>query len=475
MSTLLLENGTILTLDRNERIIDDGHVFIRDNRILAVDTGPWRGEAPAQRIDCRNRLITPGLVNAHGHSQSSTMAGFGDKLSHPAFMWLTQAHTSRRTRDEIRVAVLLTAYGAVTSGTTAIIDHFPGQRFTRADMDAVLSAWRETGMRVVLGARFFDGPFADIFPQVPLPDDLAAHARDLLKPQPLEELEELLQDIIACWHGKPRLSVFPAPSNPERCTEAAIVLCAELAERFDTGIHTHLLETRKQADLAQQRFGTTIVQQLAKMGVLSDRWSCAHSIWLTESDIALMAERQVTAVLNPESNARLGTGLANIPALLRAGVPLALGSDGASANDNLVLHEAMRAVAVAHRAQEPNRSIWVSTREALRMATTGGARAMRKTDLGTLAEGQLADVTIYRLDKPWWLPVNDIVCQLVFAETGAGADTVIVDGKIIMDGGAIKTFDVDALVREVKAMAVSLRERNTDLFAIADKIATLLP
>jgi cytosine/adenosine deaminase-related metal-dependent hydrolase len=254
-----------------------------------------------------------------------------------------------------------------------------------------------------------------------------------------------------------------------------MVLCAELAERFDTGIHTHLLETRKQADLAQQRFGTTTVQQLAKLGVLSDRWSCAHSIWLTETDIALMAEKQVTAVLNPESNARLGTGLAQIPALLRAGVPLALGSDGASANDNMVLHEAMRAIAMAHRAHEPNRSSWISAREALHMATAGGARAMRQKDLGTLAAGQLADITIYRLDKPWWLPVNDIVCQLVFAETGAGADTVIVDGKVIMEGGVIKTFDVDALVREVKAMAASLRERNADLFAIADKITTLLP
>ena len=147
-----------------------------------------------------------------------------------------------------------------------------------------------------------------------LPDDVAARAEDLLKPQPLDELEELLQDIIMAWGGKPRLSVFPAPSIPERCTEAALLLCAELAERFDTGIHTHLLETRKQADLAQQRFGTTIVQQLAKMEVLSDRWSCAHSIWLTGTDITLMAEKQVTAVLNPESNARLGTGLANIPA-----------------------------------------------------------------------------------------------------------------------------------------------------------------
>lgn len=475
MSTLLLEHGTILTLDAAERILDDGHVFIRDNRIVAVDAGPWRGEAPDRRIDCRNRLITPGLVNAHAHSQSSTMAGFGDRLSHPAFMWQTQAHTSRRTPDEIRLAVLLTAYGAISSGTTAIVDHFPGQRFSRADMDAVLSAWQETGMRTVLGARFYDGVFSDILPALPFPDDVAARAKDLLKPQPLDELEALLREVMSAWHGRPRLSVFPAPSNPERCTDDALLLCAELAGRFDTGIHTHLLETRKQAELAQGRFGTTIVRHLDDLGVLSDRWSCAHSIWLSDDDIGLMAEKRVTAVLNPESNARLGTGLANVPALLRRGVPLALGSDGASANDNMVLHEAMRSVATAHRAQEPDRAGWIGARAALRMATQGGAQAMRQPDLGTLAPGQLADLTIYRLDRPWWLPVNDLVCQLVFAETGGGVDGVIVDGNIVMENGTIKTFDVDALAREVKAMAASLRERNADLFAIANEITTLVP
>jgi len=141
----------------------------------------------------------------------------------------------------------------------------------------------------------------------------------------------------------------------------------------------------------------------------------------------------------------------------------------------MVLHEAMRSVATAHRAQEPDRAAWIGARAALRMATQGGAQAMRQPDLGTLAPGQLADLTIYRLDRPWWLPVNDLVCQLVFAETGGGVDGVIVDGNIVMENGTIKTFDVDALAREVKAMAASLRERNADLFAIANEITTLVP
>jgi cytosine/adenosine deaminase-related metal-dependent hydrolase len=475
MSALLLDGGMILTLDAADRRVDKGYVLVRDQRIAEVCAGAYSGPPPDQRIDCRNRLIAPGLVNAHTHSQSSTMAGFGDRLSHPAFMWLTQAHTSRRTPDEIRLAVLLTAYGAISSGTTALIDHFPGQRFTSKEMNAVMSAWQESGLRVALAMRFFDAEFSDILPSTPLPKDVAAGAAALLKPQPIEELRALMRDTITAWHGKPRLSVFPAPSNPERCTDAALILCAELADEFDTGIHTHLLETSKQAELSRQRFGRTILQHLDDIGALNDRWSCAHCIWLSDDDVVLMAERQATAVLNPESNARLGTGLANAPAFLRHGVPIALGTDGASANDNMVLHETMRAVAMAHRALEPDRASWIGARDALHMATSGGARALRQADLGAIAPGQRADLTVYRLDRPWWTPVNDVVAQLVFAETGAGVDTVVVDGAVVMQNGIIKTIDVDALLREVNAMAASLRKRNADLFAFADAIAALVP
>ncbi|MFD2183718.1 amidohydrolase family protein [Rhodoplanes azumiensis] len=475
----LIRDAAILTLDAADTVVSHGHVLVRDGVIAAVAAGDHTGpETPDTIVDGRDRLVAPGLVNAHMHSQSSTMAGFGDRLSHPAFMWLTQAHTSRRTSNEIRLAVLLAAWGMITSGTTAAIDHFPGQRFTAADMEAVLSAWEETGLRAALAMRFFDGAFADIFPDAPLPDDLKARMAgvEILKPQPVDELRDLMGDTIARWHGRAgRLSVFPAPSNPDRCTDAALQLCAVLAERHDTGIHTHLLETKKQARIAAQKYGETAVRHLETLGVLSSRWSCAHSIWLDDADIDLMAERRVVAVLNPESNARLGTGLARAPEMLRRGVTLALGTDGASANDNMVLHEAMRAVATGHRAAEPDRTRWTSARDVLRMATTGGAAALRSPGLGAIAPGAPADLVLYRLDTPWWTPLNDPVAQLVFAETGGAVDTVMVAGRVILDRGRVTTFDTDALVREVRAMAASLRARNADLFAVATDIAGVVP
>jgi 5-methylthioadenosine/S-adenosylhomocysteine deaminase len=478
MSLILLHDALILTLDAESQVIDGGYVLVRDHYIAEVGAGSYAGdENPDLRIDCRNRLIAPGLVNAHTHSQSSTMSGFGDRLSHPAFMWLTQAHTSRRTPDEIRLSVLLTAYGMMTSGTTAAIDHFPGQRFTLADMDAVLSAWSESGMRIALGMRFFDGSFSDIFPAAPLPEMLKVRMGqiELLKPQPIAELSDLMDATIKKWHCRPRLSVFPAPSNPDRCSDEALLLCAKMAERHDTGIHTHLLETKKQAELARARYRTTMVRHLEELGVLSDRWSCAHSIWLTDDDIELMAARKAIAVLNPESNDRLGTGLARAPDLLQRGVPLALGTDGSGANDNLIMHEAMRAVAVAHRSSEPDRSRWITAGDVLHMATAGGAAALRHKKLGKISPGFTADLVVYRLDAPWWVPVNDIVTQMVFAETGASVDTVLIDGRVVVANGVVTTFDVDALLREVRSMSVSLRKRNADLFDVAHDIAELVP
>jgi len=468
---MLIQGAAILTLDATDRFIAEGHVRIRDGWIGAVGPGAMAPEPGETVLDGRGRLVTPGLVNAHTHSQSATLPGFGDRLSHPAFMWLTQAHTARRTPDETRLAVLLTAWAALTTGTTALIDHFPGQRFTADDLQAVLAAWHETGLRATVGLRFFDAAFADIAP----PAGLEAGA-ELLHPQPLDEFHALATGAIRTWHGSDgRIGVFPAPSNPDRCTDAALLLCAGLAEQFDTGIHTHLLETRKQASIAESRYGTTTVAHLDRLGILSDRWSCAHSIWLTSGDMALMAAAGAVAVLNPESNARLGTGTADIPAMLRAGMRLALGTDGVGANDNLSMHEAMRAAATLHRAGQPARADWVSARQSLAMATVGGAAALRQDRVGAIAPGWAADLVLYRMDTPAWAALNDPVAQLVFAETGGAVDTVMVAGEVLLTGGRPTRFDPAALSREIAAMTASLRRRNADLFSAADTIARTLP
>lgn len=479
-TTLLIRGARILASAASQDT-PLGDILIRGNTIVAVGEVPPQPPGSITReIDGRGLLAAPGLINAHMHSQSSTMSGFADGLSHPAFMWLTQAHTSRRTPDEIRLAVLLCAAQMLTTGTTALIDHFPGQRFSTADMDAVLAAWEETGLRATLAMRFFDGVFSDIIPagiEVPASVTALVSGSGLLAPHPLAELREQMPDLVMRWHGRSgRIGLCPAPSNPDRCSDEALLFCAELAQRHDLPIHTHLLETKAQARIAHERYGESTLAHLERLGILSDRWSCAHAIWLDEADIALMAQRRAIAVHNPESNARIGTGRMRTPEMLAAGVPIALGTDGSGANDNLVMQEAMRAAALLHRSDLPDRRQWVTSRDALRMATVEGARALRLAGrLGEIAPGQIADIVLYRLDAPWWRPLNDAASQLVFAETGAAVTTAIVDGRVVLDQGRITTFDAPAVLDEIEAMEASLRARNADLFAAADAIARAVP
>ena len=476
---LLIRNTRILDIDApggrspiTDVLIDNGAIVEMGTVAPSVDTTCDRV------IDAANKLLAPGIINAHTHSPSSVMAGVGDDQSHPVFMWMTQAYTSNRTPEEIYLCAMLNCIQMLLSGTTAAIDHFPGQRFGPEELDAVLQASHDSGMRIALGMRFFDAAFDDIFPRGgDIPDDLKADILRVgpLKPQPLEGLRELMEGGIERWNGKDgRLSVFPAPSNPERCTDAALMVCAELAEKHDVGIHTHLLEAKVQADLAQEKYGCTMVEHLCQLGIFSHRWSCAHSNWVTDGDIDLMAEAGAVAIHNPESNFKLGSGLAPVPKMLQRGVTVALGTDGSSANDNLLMHEAMRFAAVINRPSQAKRSEWISSRDVWRMATTGGAKAMLQGDaIGDIAVGKRADLVLYRLDASWWKPVNDAVSQMVFAETGGSVDMVTVDGRIVVEDGRITAFDADAILDQIEPMMENVRERNKDIFSVAERMSAL--
>jgi cytosine/adenosine deaminase-related metal-dependent hydrolase len=436
-------------------------ILVRDGRIAALGAAQ---PAPGERvIEAANFLAVPGFVNAHYHSPLSILRGTADGLSHPAFMWQNQADTARRTPHEIYVSALLGAVEMLSTGTTAVIDHFPEQGFALEHVDAVARAYREVGMRAALALRIFDEAYDDIVPPGGLPPALAA--ANPLAPAPLAETMALVEAAVEA-HDDPRglLRVFPAPSNPGRCSDALLVACEELARRRALGVHTHLLETEIQTRIAQERYGTSMVRHLERLGVLSPRLSCAHTIWIDEQDIALLAERGVTVVHNPESNLKVGAGIMPLPAMRRRGLRVALGTDGASTNDNLALHEAMRLAATLHRPAERDRSRWVRAEDALDMATVNGAAALQCAEsVGRIAVGQSADLVLYDLSRPRWVPCNAPAQQLVFAESGDGVHTVLVAGRVVVERGRVAGVDLDALLAEARGMLASIRGRNRDL------------
>ena len=435
-------------------------ILIRDGLVQGV--GKQLSGSETRVIDGASLLAVPGFINAHYHSPLSILRGTADGFSHPAFMWQNQADTACRSAHEVYVSALLGAVEMLTTGTTAVIDHFPEQGFPLEHVDAVARAYREVGMRAAIALRVFDQAYDDIVPPGGLPPELAN--ANPLAPAPLAETMALVEQAVK-RHDDPSgpVRVFPAPSNPSRCSDALLLACEELARRRGLGVHTHLLETEVQTRIAQERYGTTMVRHMERLGLLSPKLSCAHTIWIDEEDIALLAERGVTVVHNPESNLKVGAGFMPLPAMRRQRLRVALGTDGASTNDNLVLHEAMRLAITLPRPKE-NRSGWARAEDALDMATTAGAAALQcEGSLGRIAAGQSADLVLYDLARPRWTPCNDPAQQLVFSESGDSVHTVIVAGRRVVEEGRVAGVDVDGLLKEARGMLQAIRSRNSAL------------
>ncbi len=351
---ILIRGARIVTLDTNGTEHESADILIVDGRIAAVGTVDAAIAASCDRtIDGSGRLALPGLVNAHTHSPLSVVHGVYDRLNHRASMWLFQAYTANRTPREVYVSAMLNCMEMLLSGTTSSLDHFPEQSFSGEDVEAAVAAYRDSCMRAQVALRIFDGEYTDIMPPGgSLPPHLqdAVSRNNPFKPRSVAELRELCSDAISRWNGESgRIGIGPAPSNPMRCSDELLEMCVELSDATGVGVHCHLLETAVQAEIAQRRYGTTMVRHLDDIGLLTSRLSCAHTIWIGDEDIELMAERGAVVVHNPESNIRSGSGIAPIPRMLARGVRVGLGNDGSCSGGDQVLQRAMRLATMIHR------------------------------------------------------------------------------------------------------------------------------
>jgi 5-methylthioadenosine/S-adenosylhomocysteine deaminase len=472
--TLVIRNALVLSDPGDQAARAD--VVVQAGRIAAVQAaGTAATEGATTIIEGQDRLLIPGIVNAHTHSPTNVLKGTGDTLSHPAFMWRNQADTAGRTGDEIKLSALLGCIEHLLNGTTAVIDHFPEQGFADGDIDAVVDAYRTAGLRAMMALRIYDERYTDIDPPGGYPSDL--HIDNPFTPPPLEQSMALVEAAIERHNGSAggRITICPAPSNPMRCSDALLSAVAVMAQRYDTPVHMHLLESAIQAKIAKARYGRSMVHHLDHLGLLTDRLSAAHTIWLDDADIELFAARGAIPVHNPESNLKLGTGISPVSKMLHAGVTVAIGTDGASTNDNLDMHEAMRLAVLLQRPGESDRARWPTAADALHMATIAGGKAMRCPGLGTILPGAPADLVLHDLTASSWIPLNDPLTQLVFAATGATVDTVIVDGNVLVENRRVVSFDMQAVLSEVRDLVRHQRARNRELHAWAARMEELVP
>ncbi|MGH7090138.1 MAG: amidohydrolase family protein [Stellaceae bacterium] len=470
---LLIEGGLVYDHDGDVHRPRRADIRVADDRIVAV--GDALAAPPdARRIDARRCLVVPGLINAHYHSHDVLCRGLFEELTLEMWLLYTLPLGANRSKEEVRARTLVGAVESLRAGITTVQDMLGLVPFAQDYLDTVLEAYRDAGIRVVFSPMVSDLPAVAMVANV---DALPGDVQEMLGTRALGANEQLdfLKAQLARHPAAGTLHWAVAPFAPQRCTQAMLGGCAEFAEKHDLPIYTHVYETRGQALIARDLYaehGGSFIDYLDHAGVLGPRLNIVHSVWIVRKEMERLVEADAGIVLNALSNMKLKSGVAPILDLREAGVRLGLGCDNCSDSDVQNMFQSMKMFCLLAAISDPEPGP-APAHEALRHATVGNARSAGLGNmLGAIRPGFKADLVLIDLDDLAYLPFNSAARQLVYTETGRGIDTVIVDGRVVVAGGEIKTVDMTALRREVADL---MRHFIADYETIAAARRSALP
>ncbi len=396
-------------------------------------------------VDGRNKLLLPGFVNAHTHSSEMWQRGLIPPV--PLELWIAELYEFAPLEPEqVYLSALGTAVETLLSGGTSVVDHLvliPGKELE--SIAAAVRAYQEIGIRAFIGPLIQD---ESLTAGIPNGDAKREHETYIRSTQ---ATLALMQEAVDKFH-KPEegVNILVAPTGIQLCSDALFEGCIELSDRYNLCRHAHLLETNAQKKLAQEKYGCSAVEHLKRIGYLSPRTSLAHCVWLSDADIAILAETRSTVVHNPLSNFRLGSGIAPILKYLQAGVNVSFGCDGAASNDSQDLLEAIKIGSILHNVTDMDYHHWITPRQSVEIASLGGATGLNVADeLGSLSVGKKADMVLYDLTNLSLLPRTDPIGLLVLGRPTNAVDSVWVNGKQVVADGKVTTIDVDALRQEL--------------------------
>ncbi|HEY7272951.1 MAG TPA: 8-oxoguanine deaminase [Actinoplanes sp.] len=444
---MILEGATVVTMDGQRSEHPTGHVVVEGNRITAVGPGP--SAVDGERLDVSGCLITPGFVNTHHHLYQWVTRGLA--VDATLFGWLTALYPvwGGIDADIVRTAATGSLAWLARSGCTTTMDHhyvFP------RDGGDVFAAEIEAASRV--GLRFHPTRGSMDLGQSKggLPPDRVVEDRD--------EILAATQAAIEKHHdGSPdaMVRVAVAPCSPFSVTPELLTDAAALARRYGVLLHTHLAETLDEEDFCRERFGCTPIEYMDRLGWLGPDVWFAHAVHLDDAAIATMSRTGTGAAHCPSSNARLGAGICRSADMYRAGVRIGLGVDGAASNEaSSLLEEVRHAVLFARARGGPEE---LAVRDALEMATMGGARVLRReAEIGSLEVGKLADLAVWRLDGLGHADVVDPVAALVLGAPPP-LELLLVNGRPVVANNRVATVDETDLAAEVTAASKTLLTR----------------
>jgi cytosine/adenosine deaminase-related metal-dependent hydrolase len=442
--TLVIENCAIATVDAAGTEHADGHVVIEDGRIAAVGPGAAPPTSEARRIDGRGCLATPGLINCHHHLYQWATRGLAQQAT--LFEWLQELYPvwANVDADIERAAARAGLAALALSGCSTTTDHHYVFPRGAGDLLAVeVEVARELHIRfhpcrgsMDLG-RSHGG----------LPPDEIIEDRDAI-------LEACAEAIDRFHDPSPdaMVRVALAPCSPFSVTRELMAETAELARSRGVRLHTHMAETLDEEAFCLELFGVRPVQYLEDVGWLGDDVWLAHCVHLDEREVRRFGETGTGVAHCPSSNARLGAGIAPVPALTAAGAPVGLGVDGAASNEaGELAGELRQALLVARLHRGPQA---LTTREALALGTIHGARCLgREAEIGSLEPGKLADVALWRLDGIDHAGIADPVAALVLGPRPR-VDLLVVGGRPVVEDGRLTTGDEETIARELAAAAL---------------------
>jgi 5-methylthioadenosine/S-adenosylhomocysteine deaminase len=433
-----------------------GDILTEGSTIAAI--GRDLGDHPdATIIDGRDHLVMPGLVNGHLHSSEQFFKGRYEKM--PLEVWLLYAYPflmgPQIPERLLYLRSMLVAIESLRGGVTTICDcFFDPPVFSIERLGVVFRAYADAGIRANVTNSVINIPALDTL----------SHAREII-PAELQKLldggtmitgkayADYCEAAFRAFDGGAdgRLRYMVSPSAPQRCTIDLLEACSALAVSHGVPFHTHVLETKTQAVTGHEIFGKTLIRYMHDLGVLTRNVTIAHSVWVSDEDMALMGAADCSVVHNAISNQKLGAGIAPLRRLIDAGVNIGLGTDGASSNDTLRIFDVMRVAALIHAASGPDYSRWLGTSDVLKAATIGGARtAMLDGHTGSLEAGKRADLIMLRTDNSIYTPMNDPRKHVVFGENGSSLELVMVDGAILFRDGRLTMIDEAEIYREVR-------------------------
>ncbi|MCL2662606.1 MAG: amidohydrolase [Oscillospiraceae bacterium] len=405
-------------------------VYVSDGVIKSVTTEP-EGFVFDKTIFGNGKLLMPGLINAHTHAPMTILRNCADDLLFDDWLFgRILPLEDKLTGYDIYWGTMLAVMEMLRSGTTSFIDMY-------YFMDDLVRAVEETGIRAVLSRGLMG-------------DAGAPGARD-------NRLKEAL-DAIERHKGHTRIDFMLAPHAPYTCDEGYQRTIAQEAKRLGLPIKTHLSEGLVEMETIRTQYGCTPVELMDKTGLLTDTTVAAHCVQVNDSEIALFAERGVTVVTNPVSNLKVANGVAPIPKMLKAGVKVALGTDGAASNNTLNMFRELAVLTLIHKGVNHD-ALAVTAEEGFRVATKGGAIAMGRNDLGEIKPGNIADLVILNLDCPNMQPINNPLSALAYSANGSEVETVMVGGKILMENREFPHIDTERVYHEVSKICTKIGTR----------------